>query len=108
MSCTCICIKMHVSRDHVQEQSQNPSIIKWIGMLLASFPGLQSPNAVEVLVKLLRRMTSGDVAYIHDAIATKPQVSDVFTASVRRLLEIRKVTTDCSVVERLSLIERLL
>ena len=26
---------------------------------LASFPGLQSPNAVEGLVKLLRRMTSG-------------------------------------------------
>ena len=27
--------------------------------ILASFPGLQSPNAVEGLVKLLRRMTSG-------------------------------------------------
>ena len=26
---------------------------------LASFPGLQSPNAVEGLVKLIRRMTSG-------------------------------------------------
>ena len=28
---------------------------------LASFPGLQSPNAVEGLVKILRRMTSVDV-----------------------------------------------
>ena len=37
----------------------------------------------------------------------KPQILDVFSPSVRRLLEIRKVTTDCSVVERLSLIERL-
>ena len=27
--------------------------------VVASFPGLQSPNAVEGLVKLLRRMTSG-------------------------------------------------
>ena len=26
---------------------------------IASFPGLQSPNAVEGLVRLLRRMTSG-------------------------------------------------
>ena len=30
-----------------------------LGVVLASFPGLQSPNAVEGLVKLVRRMTSG-------------------------------------------------
>ena len=28
-------------------------------LVIASFPGLQSPNVVESLVKLLRRMTSG-------------------------------------------------
>ena len=28
-------------------------------VMVALFPGLQSPNAVEGLVKLLRRMTSG-------------------------------------------------
>ena len=32
---------------------------------LASFPGFQSPNAVEGLVKLLRRMTSGRRWYIY-------------------------------------------
>ena len=30
-----------------------------LGVVLASFPGLQSPYAVEGLVKLVRRMTSG-------------------------------------------------
>ena len=34
-------------------------VFKYPQSLLASFPGLQSPNAVEGLVKLLRRMTSG-------------------------------------------------
>ena len=32
---------------------------KMLALALASFPGLQSPNAVEGLAKLLRRMTSG-------------------------------------------------
>ena len=34
---------------------------QWTKQRLASFPGLQSPNSVEGLVKLLRRMTSSQV-----------------------------------------------
>ena len=70
--------------------------------VVASFLGLQSPNTLEGLVKLLRRMTSGiDVR-------CRFQTFSAVSASVRQLLEIQKVTTDCSVIERLSLMERLL
>ena len=39
----------------------SPDVIMYItsSITIASFPGLQSPNAVEDLVKLLHRMTSG-------------------------------------------------
>ena len=43
---------------HVRGGSGNETACSSLGLGLASFPGLQSPNAVEGLVKLLRRMTS--------------------------------------------------
>ena len=40
-------------------ESGNETAIELHYTHVASFPGLQSPNAVEGLVKLLRRMTPG-------------------------------------------------
>ena len=42
-----------------QAKSRGPNTVGFSILIVASFPGLQSPNTVEDLVKLLRRMTSG-------------------------------------------------
>jgi len=47
--------RMFIDHKFVYHAETHPA--QWV--TLASFPGLQSPNAVEGLVKLLRRMTSG-------------------------------------------------
>ena len=75
---------------------------------LASFPGLQSPNAVEGLVKLLRRMTSGrrwvyiwvDVGWTSGGVALPVKCSprlDNYCQS-RRSIRDRRSTTEQSVV----------
>ena len=52
---------MEVNLSYRQQRSAgNEASIKLLNnRILASFPGLLSPNVVEGLVKLLRRMTSG-------------------------------------------------
>ena len=72
---------------------------------VASFPGLLSPNVVEGLVKLLRIMTSGRRCNNHDATSRRFQT---FLVHLSGGFLKSEVTTDCSVIERLSLIERLL
>ena len=75
---------------------------------IASFPGLQSPNAVEGLVKLLRRMTSGrrwvyiwvDVGWTSGGVALPVKCSprlDNYCQS-RRSIRDRRSTTEQSVV----------
>ena len=76
--------------------------------LLASFPGLQSPNAVEGPVKLLHRMTSGrrwvyirvDVGWKSAGVALPVKCSpwlDNYCQS-RRSIRDRRSTTEQSVV----------
>ena len=48
----------HSVKEGREEKGESP-VIEHSMAYLASFPGLQSPNAVEGLVKLLRRMMSG-------------------------------------------------
>ena len=48
----------HSVKEGREEKGESP-VIEHSMAYLASFPGLQSPNAVEGLVKLLCRMTSG-------------------------------------------------
>ena len=54
--CTCI---MQLSCNANIWPHKHLSFLTGLSLLLASFPGLQSPNVVEGLVKLVRRMTSG-------------------------------------------------
>ena len=54
--CVCVCVCVIASKFNAIYGSPK---VPLLSLVVASFPGLQSPNAVEGLVKLLRRMTSG-------------------------------------------------
>ena len=88
---------------HVAVLGRNQTLFR-----LASFPGLQSPNAVEGLVKLLRRMTSGrrwvyiwvDVGWMSGGMALPVKCSpqlDNYCQS-RCSIRDRRSTTEQSVV----------
>ena len=63
--CVCVCVHIFISvTKHImcmywQRPGKEVNTYMYSRCNIASFPGLQSPNAVEGVVKLLRRMTSG-------------------------------------------------
>ena len=72
-----------IFHDNVQVITQ---YIHLLSCSLASFPGLQSPYAVEGLVKLIRRMTSGrrwiDVGYTLGGVALPVSGSAIMYAGL--------------------------